>query len=124
MSDYTVETIHDNGDVDVRFPNGSWARVKTYSNMTQEEFDAAVWNYKPLPDTSAPSFLAEGRTGTSSPLPGATEVAVDPVYMPQWYQDRVDAYGGIDSQLEYITENGLEAWQAHVAAIKAQYPKT
>jgi hypothetical protein len=92
--------------------------------MTQEEFDAAVWNYKPLPDTSAPGFLSEGQRGTASPPPGITEVAVDPVYMPQWYQDRVDAYGGIDSQIEYITENGLEAWQSHVAAIKVQYPKT
>jgi len=124
MSNYTVETIHNNGDVDVRFPNGSWARVKTHNNMTREEFDAAVWNYKPLPDTSAPTFLAEGQIGTSSPLPGATEGGVDTVYMPQWYQDRVAAYGNVESQIEYITENGLEAWQAHVAAIKLQYPKT
>ena len=124
MSDYTIEKIHENGDVDVRFPNGSWARVKTYSNMTREDFDAAVWNYKPLPDTSAPSFLSEGQRGTASPPPGSSEIVVDPVYMPEWYQNRVEAYGSVASQIEYITENGLEAWQAHVAAIKAQFPKT
>ena len=34
---------------------------------------------------------------------------------PDWLQARLDAYGPVDSQIEYITENGLAAWQAHVA---------
>ena len=34
------------------------------------------------------------------------------------------AYGRPQEQIEYITENGLEAWQAKVAEIKAKYPKT
>ena len=37
---------------------------------------------------------------------------------------RLNAYGASDIQLEYITENGLEAWQSRVAEIKAQYPKS
>ena len=32
-------------------------------------------------------------------------------------------YGTLASQIEYITENGLEAWQAKVAQIKADNPK-
>ena len=28
-----------------------------------------------------------------------------------------------ESQIEFITENGLEAWQTKVAEIKARYPK-
>lgn len=32
-------------------------------------------------------------------------------------------YGTAESQIEFITENGLEAWQTKVAEIKAKYPK-
>lgn len=36
---------------------------------------------------------------------------------------RLNSYGKPEDQLEFITENGLEAWQAKVAEIKAQNPK-
>ena len=36
---------------------------------------------------------------------------------------RVILYGPPADQLEFITENGLEAWQSKVADIKAKYPK-
>ena len=37
---------------------------------------------------------------------------------------RVMLYGPVIGQIEFITENGLEAWQTKVAEIKAKYPKT
>jgi len=40
-----------------------------------------------------------------------------------WRENRIIAYGDVDKQIEFITENGLEAWQARVAEIKAQFPK-
>ena len=40
-----------------------------------------------------------------------------------WLQNRIFDYGSVSSQIEFITENGLEAWQAKVAEIKAKYPK-
>ena len=40
-----------------------------------------------------------------------------------WIEHRVEVYDSPEEQLEFITENGLEAWQAKVADIKAQYPK-
>ena len=40
-----------------------------------------------------------------------------------WWENRKFAYGDVDKQIEFITENGLEAWQAKVAEIKAKYPK-
>ena len=40
-----------------------------------------------------------------------------------WLDNRLFEYGGLPQQIEYITENGLEAWQAKVADIKARYPK-
>ena len=44
-----------------------------------------------------------------------TEIAID---------NRLGEYGTPVEQLEFITENGLEAWQTKVAEIKAKYPKT
>ena len=40
-----------------------------------------------------------------------------------WFEHRVEAYGIASDQIEFITENGLEAWQQKVADIKARYPK-
>jgi hypothetical protein len=37
---------------------------------------------------------------------------------------RLIEYGTPEEQLEYISENGLEAWQTKVAEIKAKYPKS
>jgi hypothetical protein len=36
---------------------------------------------------------------------------------------RIKEYGSIAEQIEYITENGLNAWQLKVNTIKAKYPK-
>ena len=36
---------------------------------------------------------------------------------------RFKEYGSIAEQIEYITENGLDAWQSKVNSIKAKYPK-
>ena len=38
-------------------------------------------------------------------------------------QNRIKEYGSIAEQIEYITENGLNAWQSKVNSIKAKYPK-
>ena len=37
---------------------------------------------------------------------------------------RLSNYGPPEAQLEFITENGLEAWQTKVAEIKARHPKS
>ena len=41
-----------------------------------------------------------------------------------WLEHRIEAYGALHHQIEFITENGLEAWQAKVADIKSRYPKS
>ena len=41
-----------------------------------------------------------------------------------WLENRIHEYGDIVEQVEFITENGLEAWQTKVAEIKAKYPKS
>ena len=39
-------------------------------------------------------------------------------------ENRLEAYGSPNDQIEFITENGLEAWQSKVSEIKSQYPKS
>ena len=37
--------------------------------------------------------------------------------------NRKKEYGSVSSQIEFITEKGLEAWKTNVQAIKTKYPK-
>lgn len=119
MSDYTIEKI-ENGVATIRYPDQSWAEIVLTADMTEEQLDQEAWNFKPKVGL-APEFVTAGSTRTASPMPDPI-VEEEPV-LPDWLQNRNDAYGDVSAQIEYITENGLEAWQAHVAEIKAQYPK-
>ena len=44
-------------------------------------------------------------------------------YVETYADKRLKEYGFVSEQVEFITENGLEAWQARVAEIKKKYPK-
>lgn len=48
------------------------------------------------------------------PIPETEETYID---------KRLREYGSIREQIEFITENGLQAWQVRVASIKDKYPK-
>ena len=54
---------------------------------------------------------------------GAFVARVVEPHVPTYTEQRAAAYGSLESQIEFITENGLDAWQAKVAEIKALYPK-
>jgi len=41
-----------------------------------------------------------------------------------YHEVRRLAYGLVEDQIEFITENGLEAWQAKASEIKGWYPKS
>lgn len=41
-----------------------------------------------------------------------------------WREARIIEYGSITEQIEFISENGLEAWQAKVTDIKNKHPKS
>ena len=45
------------------------------------------------------------------------------VEITDWLEGRMTAYDAAKVQIEFITENGLEAWQSKVEGIKAKYPK-
>ena len=119
MTNYTIEKV-ENGIATVRYPDQSWAEIVLTADMTEADLDAKAYEFRPKTGV-APAFVTSGQTRTASP--SSVDAVVPEVVNPDWLQNRLDAYGSTASQLEYITENGLEAWQTHVAEIKAMYPK-
>lgn len=123
VMNYTITDVTNNV-VTVEFEDGSWAQIVPTENMTEQDFDELVLQFAPKTGV-APAFIQVGQSRTAQPKPEEVipeEVEVE-VEEPQWLQDRMAAYGSSLTQLEYITENGLEAWQTHVAEIKAMIPK-
>lgn len=121
---YTITSI-DNGVAEITFDNGTSIHVALEDDWSEERLDDFVYRIAP-PDVrggSAPSFLSQGQSRIASemPLPVPTEI-IDS--RPDWLIAREQAYGNFSEQIEFITENGLEAWQAKVAQIKADNPKT
>lgn len=117
MTTYTIPEIN-NGVAKVEWSDGSFTFIQLTSDMTEADLDEAVHLSVPpnLKTGSTPSFLSEGASRTAREKPNTNS-------SPSWLQARQAAYGSIESQIEYITENGLSAWQAHVAQIKADNPK-
>ena len=117
---YTVAEINNN-IAKIMFSDGTWTFVELNADMTEAELDDYVANIVPphlKTGGGTPSFLTAGASRT------ATKITYDePELNPEWLQNRIDAYGTLESQIEYITENGLQAWQDHVADIKAANPK-
>lgn len=120
MTNYNIEKVED-GIATLRYADNSWAELVLASDMTQEDLDDLALQFAPKSGV-APSFATVGFTSTASakPEPVEPEVVDD---RPAWLIARQAAYGSLGSQLEYITENGLEAWQAKVAQIKTDNPK-
>lgn len=121
MTNYNIEKI-EGGIATLRYADNSWAELVLSADMTEADLDDLALQFAPKTGV-APSFATVGFTSTASakPEPVEPEVVDD---RPAWLIARQAAYGSLESQLEYITENGLDAWQAHVAEIKAANPKT
>lgn len=117
MTQYTIPEIN-NGVAKIQWSDGSWTHIELTSDMTEADLDDLVHMHIPphLRTGSAPSFLSEGASRTAAP-----KTPIIP--QPAWLSARKEAYGDLESQVEYITENGLSAWQTHVAQIKADNPK-
>jgi len=122
--EYSIPEIND-GVAKVVYSDGSWVLLTLAADMTEADLDDIVYQIAP-PSVKAgetPSFLSSGstRTAAKKPIPEPEEW-VDP--RPAWQIARQNAYGQLDEQVEFITENGLEAWQAKVEKIKADNPKS
>ena len=119
--EYTIPEIT-NGVAKVQYSDGTWTFVPLTESMTEADLDDIVHRITPphLLSGTTPSFLSAGATRTAAEKP--EEEYVDP--RPEYIQKRTAAYGSVEAQIEFITENGLDAWIAKVAQIKADNPKT
>tara|TARA_R110000787_G_C13356802_1_gene439656 strand:+ start:187 stop:546 length:360 start_codon:yes stop_codon:yes gene_type:complete len=116
--DYTITELTD-GNAVVIFADDSWANVPLMSTDTKAIFEERVQGYAPKAIGSNPAWIAVDQTGSVAQVAFTDpEGAADPA----WLKARIAAYGVPASQLEYITENGLAAWQEEVAAIKLANP--
>lgn len=122
MANYTITSVNANNVAKITFSDDSWTFVQLHSDTTEADLDDLVMRILPpylRSGNGTPSFVTAGATRTAAEKPA--EEYVDP--RPQYEQDRTAAYGSLESQIEYITENGLDAWQTKVAQIKADNPK-
>jgi len=115
--DYEIKEL-EAGSARVEFADGAWADVPIIGDDSVEMFESRVATYATKNSGNPPSWASIGKTG--SVTPPSMESTVDPA----WLVNRKSEYGALASQIEYITENGLEAWQTEVARIKAKYPQT
>lgn len=123
---FTIKEIC-NGLATVVFDDGSWAEVPMAADETETQFirkasafapkkyDAPAWS---TPEASIDGATVERTVAVSEGIANDEEPIVSGVI-----ESRLAAYGTATSQLEFITENGLEAWQAEVAEIKLMLPK-
>ena len=122
---YTITELTD-GNAVVTFADGAWANVPVLTDDTQEVFEERVQGFATKTVGENPAWIAASQTGSVTQVALGDEIepitSIEGEELPDWLQARKDAYGGWASQLEYITENGLAAWQEEVAAIKLANP--
>ncbi len=116
MTNYNIEKI-ENGVATIRYEGGSWAEILLDSAMDSADLNHMVHQYAPKTGV-APTFATAGYSSTS-----ANKVISDSDSRPAYVIARTAEYGSLDEQIEYITENGLDAWQTRVAKIKTDNPK-
>ena len=119
--EYNITEIN-NGVATIEYSDGSNTFIQLWSNMTEADLDHLAYQNAPayLRGGNQPAFLSGPCQRTAAQKEGTIVIEEK----PSWLVNREDAYGSLQSQLEFITENGLEAWQAKVAQIKADNPKT
>ena len=71
----------------------------------------AEWNIK---DKTKPTDTQLKAVESDADKEEKNQVAID---------SRKSEYGSLESQIEYITENGIDKWKEKVDAIKKKYPK-
>jgi hypothetical protein len=114
---YKIKTI--TGSVaTVEYSDGSWAELDINSTTTKSHFEQMVKDFAPKTDADVSvDWLTVGDKAI------AEEAEAEQTEMAEWLMNRLTAYGSHSTQLEFITENGLDAWQTKVAQIKADNPK-
>ena len=123
--DYTITELSD-GNAVVTFDDGAWANVPVLTEDTKETFEERVQGYATKLPQSNPAWIAASQTGSITQIEFEANAVVTPASdddNPAWLNARIAAYGSWASQLEFITENGIAAWQEEVENIKLAHPR-
>jgi len=117
---YTITELSD-GNALVTFADGAWANVPVLAEDTKEVFEERVQGFATKTTGSNPAWIAANQTGSVTQK-AYSELTGEETDNPAWLDARIAAYGSLASQIEFITEKGLAAWQEEVAAIKLANP--
>ena len=116
--DYKI-TQRDGAKATIEYTDGSHAELSINSTTTKSHFEQMVKDFAPKSDADVSvDWLSVGDKTTEE-----VEEIIAPSTNPDWMIARIKAYGLPSEQVEYITENGLNAWQTNVAQIKTANPK-
>lgn len=115
--DYKI-TARDGSKATVEYSDGSHAELDINSTTTKSHFEQMVKDFAPKTDADVSvDWLTVGDKTI------AEEAEAEQTEIADWLMKRLTAYGTHSTQLEFITENGLDAWQTKVAGIKTDNPK-
>tara|TARA_R100000963_G_scaffold27247_1_gene18583 strand:- start:41 stop:583 length:543 start_codon:yes stop_codon:yes gene_type:complete len=111
----------------IKEADGSW--TQKWELKVKEESELVSSDFTNLEPPSGSELLDEHGVEVYTHLNGGPIWKTDH-WEIDWVKEelpykikRLNAYGDWRGQLEFISENGLEAWQTKVAEIKARYPK-
>ena len=109
--------------------DGVWLMPANTTDVKPPKFNAATKNCTFVEG----KWVVSSKKGTEPEEPETADLipnqptgqtqTPDPEYVPDYRAKRMDEYGDTYAQLQFITENGLNAWQKKVAEIKKKYPK-
>ena len=121
---YTIAEVT-SGVNKVVLSDDSWSFVKLTADMREADLDNLVHSGAPnnLMTGENPSFVSAGSTRTASAKPAEVFVSQENEEIPAWLLAGYEAYGSLEDQIEFITENGLRSLRAKVAQIKVDNPK-
>lgn len=124
MVRYVVEKI-ENGIATIRYSDNSWAEIILSDGMTEEQLDEEAWKFRPKAGAKQHNIsVGASRQALTTGSQDVDAVGGMTIVNAPWLTRRIAAYGTLESQIEFIVENGLEAWQEEVRAIKERFPKS
>lgn len=123
---YKYEIVHvdyESKSMEIVYRNPTYGTLHVGARLPYENetVDQIVSMYAPiatwLEQDKKALQVSVGLTGMSSePIETTAE-------LPSWLANRLTEYGSPATQIEFITENGIDAWKNKVNSIKEKYPK-
>ena len=99
------------------------SKIRAYLGREVDFRSEVIVTQYPGKEPAITSWNAPEDQPTNEQLDSMEATAAKETAQREVVANRREAYGSLESQVEFITENGLEAWQSKVDEIKTQFPK-